>query len=56
MKRIKPRWYQSNIQSALRVLPVTLLTGVRQTGMTTLTKAIEPARTYEGTRLTLFCE
>ena len=46
MDRIKPRWFSSNIQAALRVLPVTVLTGARQTGKTTLTRAIEPARTY----------
>jgi predicted AAA+ superfamily ATPase len=46
MDRIKPRWFKSNLQSALRVLPVTVLTGARQTGKTTLTQALEPARTY----------
>ncbi len=46
MDRIKPRWFSSNLQSALRVLPVTVLTGARQTGKTTLTQALEPARTY----------
>jgi uncharacterized protein len=46
MDRIKPRWFSSNIQSALRVMPVTVLTGARQTGKTTLTKAVEPDRTY----------
>jgi predicted AAA+ superfamily ATPase len=45
MDRIKPRWFSSNLQSALRVLPVTVLTGARQTGKTTLTQALEPART-----------
>jgi predicted AAA+ superfamily ATPase len=46
MDRIKPRWFSSNLQSALRVLPVTVLTGARQTGKTTLTQALEPARAY----------
>lgn len=46
MDIIKPRWFSSNLQSALRVLPVTVLTGARQTGKTTLTQALEPARTY----------
>ena len=46
MDKIKPRWFNSNLQAALRVLPVTVLTGARQTGKTTLTRAIEPARTY----------
>jgi len=46
MGRIKPRWFRRNLQTALRVLPVTVLTGARQTGKTTLTQAIEPARAY----------
>ena len=46
MDRIKPRWFGRNLQSALRVLPVTVLTGARQTGKTTLTQAIMPARAY----------
>ena len=46
MDRIKPRWFRRNLQTALRVLPVTVLTGARQTGKTTLTQAIEPARAY----------
>ena len=46
MDRIKPRWFRRNFQTALRVLPVTVLTGARQTGKTTLTQAIEPARAY----------
>jgi predicted AAA+ superfamily ATPase len=46
MDKIKPRWFSSNIQAALRVLPVTVLTGARQTGKTTLTQALEPKRTY----------
>ena len=46
MEGIKPRWFRSNLQTALRVLPVTVLTGARQTGKTTLTQAIEPARAY----------
>ena len=46
MEGIKPRWFRRNLQAALRVLPVTVLTGARQTGKTTLTQAIEPARAY----------
>jgi uncharacterized protein len=46
MERIRPRWFRRNLQTALRVLPVTVLTGARQTGKTTLTRAIEPARAY----------
>ena len=46
MDRIRPRWFVRNLQSALHVLPVTVLTGARQTGKTTLTQSIEPAREY----------
>lgn len=46
MERIRPRWFSRHLQSALRVLPVTVLTGARQTGKTTLTQAIEPSWTY----------
>jgi len=46
MEKIRPRWFRGNLQTALRVLPVTVLTGARQTGKTTLTRAIEPARAY----------
>jgi len=46
MDRIRPRWFSRSIQAALRVLSVTVLTGARQTGKTTLTQAIEPTRTY----------
>src|SRR5258708_36197869 len=45
MERIKPRWFQRKLQTALRLLPA-VLTGARQTGKTTLTQAIEPARVY----------
>ena len=46
MDRIRPRWFRRNLQTALRILPVTVLTGARQTGKTTLRRAIEPARAY----------
>lgn len=46
MDNIKPRWFQQNLQAALRVLPVSVLTGARQTGKTTLTQGIVPARAY----------
>ena len=36
MDNIKPRWFLRNLQVALRVLPVSVLTGARQTGKTTL--------------------
>jgi predicted AAA+ superfamily ATPase len=38
MEEIKRRWFQRNLQAALRILPVTVLTGARQTGKTTLTR------------------
>jgi len=43
---IRPRWFQHNLQTALRVLPVTVLTSARQTGKTTLTQLIKPERAY----------
>ena len=46
MERIKPRWFRRNLPTARRVLPVTVLTGARQTDKTTLMQAIEPARAY----------
>lgn len=46
MEGIKPRWFRNNLQSALRILPVAVLTGARQTGKTTLTQLIDPARVY----------
>jgi predicted AAA+ superfamily ATPase len=46
MEAIKPRWFSSNLEAALRVLPVAVVTGARQTGKTTLTQAIGPARPY----------
>lgn len=46
MEKIKPRWFRRNLQTALRVLPVSVLTGARQTGKTTLTRAIEPTWAY----------
>ena len=46
MNDVKSRWFQRNLQAALRVLPVSVVTGARQTGKTTLTQAIKPTRTY----------
>jgi predicted AAA+ superfamily ATPase len=46
MEGIKTRWFQQNLTAALRVLPVSVVTGARQTGKTTLTQALEPARAY----------
>jgi len=46
MNSIRPRWFVRNLESALRVLPVTVVTGARQTGKTTLVKALGPSRAY----------
>jgi len=46
MNNIKPRWLQRNLQAAARVLPVSVVTGARQTGKTTLTKMLKPLRAY----------
>ncbi len=46
MNGIRPRWYVRNLESALRVLPVTVVTGARQTGKTTLVKSMDPDRAY----------
>ncbi|MCW5557376.1 MAG: ATP-binding protein [Verrucomicrobiae bacterium] len=46
MKDIRPRWFVRNLESALKVLPVTVVTGARQTGKTTLVKSLSPARAY----------
>ncbi|MBI4625093.1 MAG: AAA family ATPase [Verrucomicrobia bacterium] len=46
MDNLKPRWFLRNLQAALRVLPVSVLTGARQTGKTTLIQSITPARAY----------
>ncbi len=46
MNNIKDRWFQRNLQAALRVLPVSIITGARQTGKTTLTRMLEPTRAY----------
>jgi predicted AAA+ superfamily ATPase len=46
MDNIKPRWFQQNLRTSLRVLPVTVVTGARQTGKTTLTRMAEPTWPY----------
>ncbi len=46
MQAIRPRWFGRNLEAALRVLPVTVVTGARQTGKTTLTQAMVPARAH----------
>ncbi len=46
MNGMRPRWFVRNLESALRVLPVAVVTGARQTGKTTLVKSLRPARTF----------
>lgn len=46
MNNIKPRWFGRNLQTALRVLPVVVVTGARQTGKTTLVKSLEAKRVF----------
>jgi predicted AAA+ superfamily ATPase len=46
MNDIRPRWFIRNLESALRVLPVTVVTGARQTGKTTLVKSLGPSRAF----------
>ena len=46
MNSIRPRWFGHILESALRVLPVTMVTGAQQTGKTTLVKSTEPGRAY----------
>jgi hypothetical protein len=46
MKDIRPRWFGRNLATALKILPVTVVTGARQTGKTTLVKTLGSTRTY----------
>ena len=46
MNDLRPRWFVRNLESALKVLPVTVVTGARQTGKTTLVKSLNPVRAY----------
>ncbi len=46
MNGIRHRWFSQNLQSALKVLPVTVVTGARQTGKTTLAKSLDARRAY----------
>src|ERR1039457_5566489 len=46
MNSIRKRWFSQNLESALKVLPVTVVTGARQTGKTTLTKMLGAGRAY----------
>ncbi len=46
MNSIRPRWFVRNPEAALKVLPVTVVTGTRQTGKTTLVKSPSLSRAY----------
>jgi uncharacterized protein len=46
MNEIEPRWFGRNLRAALRVLPVAVVTGARQTGKTTLVQSPGAARTF----------
>ena len=46
MNSLRSRWFVKNLESALRVLPVTVVTGARQTGKTTLVRSMDPSRAY----------
>lgn len=44
MNTHKPRWFQRNLETALRVMPVSVVVGARQTGKSTLTQLVAPTR------------
>ncbi len=46
MNSIRHRWFSQNLKSALKVLPVAVVTGARQTGKTTLAKLLGKERAY----------
>lgn len=46
MNGFRHRWFSQNLESALKVLPVTVVTGARQTGKTTLAKSLDSKRAY----------
>jgi len=46
MNGMRQRWVARNVDSCLKVLPVTVVTGARQTGKTTLVRSVDPARTF----------
>lgn len=46
MSNLRSRWFIKNLESALRVLPVAVVTGARQTGKTTLVRSLGSSRAY----------
>ena len=46
METIRNRWMTSQLQAALKALPVVVLTGARQTGKTTLAQALPQKRSF----------
>jgi predicted AAA+ superfamily ATPase len=46
MNGIRHRWFSQNLETALKVLPVAVVTGARQTGKTTLAKSLDAKRAY----------
>ncbi|HRT07905.1 MAG TPA: ATP-binding protein [Candidatus Paceibacterota bacterium] len=46
MNGIRNRWFSRNLESALKVLPVTVVTGARQTGKTTLVRMLGAKRSF----------
>ena len=44
MNAIRPRWFGRNLEAALKVLAVTVVTRARQTGKTILVKMFDPDR------------
>ncbi|MFM7101534.1 MAG: AAA family ATPase, partial [Verrucomicrobiota bacterium] len=46
MNELRSRWFAKNLEAGLRVLPVTVVTGARQTGKTTLVRSLDPSRVY----------
>lgn len=46
MKQFIPRWLQERVEDALRVMPVVVVAGARQTGKSTLVRHVQPKRRY----------
>ena len=46
MNTSRKRWLAAQLEAALKVLPVAVVTGARQTGKTTLARNIDAQRPY----------